>query len=293
MSDFTFTHQIPLTLEPEGPKSCTPPELVQDMKDKGLVECSSFMITPENDHLYENFSKLHKLAHQGRKADGEPLPGGWGTEKSVTYTPEMTGCSPTMEEILQLVKWGVVFHGKIVCTGGEVYNADMAREIEELDTPGSEDLFKKYPKVWYRQEHIAKSSIHGVDVRKPAGSPDPESPGGGRQHFITEKVLKPPDSLTLSEEGSLESGFPSGEYKKKNQDFSRGHISICDNRDCCMISHVFLGLYNAGSLPHEKENVYSKENFEKFLRERVIYSRKDEQNGNMDLCYPCLYKASK
>jgi len=144
--------------------------------------------------------------------------------------------------------------------------------------------------MWYHQAHIAKSSIHGVDVRRPWGEPDPNSPGGGRQHWLTETVLKPPDSFTLSEEESLESGFSAGTYEKKDQDFTRGHISLCDNRDCCMVSHVFLGLYNGGSLPEEKNSgVYSKGNFEKFFKERVIYSRKDEQNGNLDLCYPCLY----
>jgi len=195
-----------------------------------------------------------------------------------------------LRKIPQLVNWGVVFYGKIVCTGGEVYNADMAKEIEDLDTPRSDELYEKYQKMWYHQAHIAKSSIHGVDVRRPWGEPDPNSPGGGRQHWLTETVLKPPDSFTLSEEESLESGFSAGTYEKKDQDFTRGHISLCDNRDCCMVSHVFLGLYNGGSLPEEKNSgVYSKGNFEKFFKERVIYSRKDEQNGNLDLCYPCLY----
>ena len=43
---------------------------------------------------------------------------GWGTEEGKLYTPDMTGCLPLQEEVVNLSMKGYIDRGKIVCQRG-------------------------------------------------------------------------------------------------------------------------------------------------------------------------------
>ena len=57
-------------------------------------------------------------------------------------------------------------------------------------------------------------------------------------------------------------------------------VKLCDNHKCCISSHIVLELAMNG-------HAYSKEII-KFHKNRPIYTKKDEFNGNFDICYFCI-----
>ena len=131
-----------LTLEPiedpESPRSspdlggirwATPsPEFERDEFRENICRQDgreTLRITAKNRNKMKNIKFL-------RKRHGE----GWGTETGITYTPEMTGCVPTKDEILSLRLEKFEFRGIIVCEDGGVYNADMERELVDAIVNG-------------------------------------------------------------------------------------------------------------------------------------------------------------
>ena len=57
-------------------------------------------------------------------------------------------------------------------------------------------------------------------------------------------------------------------------------VKVCDNHKCCISSHIALELAMC-------DHTYSKEII-KFHKDRPIYTKKDEFNGNFDICYLCI-----
>jgi hypothetical protein len=110
---------------------------------------------------------------------------------------------------------------------------------------------------------------------------------------------------------------PAGEYKKipKNSSwtsFGIKNVVMCDNPDCCRMSmfthrichavEMQLNVNGHDQRPNLPINaVYgqigplqfcrgSYESMTNFLNDRLMYRKKDEINGNFDICYHCLHK---
>tara|TARA_Y100000817_G_scaffold119229_1_gene93457 strand:- start:755 stop:1495 length:741 start_codon:yes stop_codon:yes gene_type:complete len=222
------------------------------------------------DRRYTNFTKLWSLAIEGRcgrRERGKPLPGKWATEKDKIYTPKDSGCIPNLEEIMAIKKTGIKLYGKIVMKNGVIFNADAERELESMDQKKKKEYLDHYMEQFEKYYKLRKSS----------GKLWPDD---NKDLWYHNKSS--PNTIDIS---PGEHNFPSGTYHLNEEsshdpDSEIEGVKLCDNHKCCISSHIALELAMNG-------HTYSKEII-KFHKNRPIYTKKDEFNGNFDICYFCI-----
>ena len=285
----------------------------EDFVPKGFHENSrcqetgGIKITEENKHLHKNIEFL-------RRRYGE----GWATEESVTYTFEMTGCVPTQDEILSLsLQQGINLRGKIVTEGGSVHDADTQNEIESILQNQNPIVIQRLVFQYNDQyQHFIRTSdqtpppIHEIKesdviiakVKIDYEADDETNITIRRGEFVVIKEKPNVDwwrgyvegrsdnvGLFPSQFVEVMGNIPKGEYKlkeittKKSQD-GLTMFSMCDVKKCCLMGHLMIMLA-AGAMPERDKQLGLK-----FIKERPMYKKKDEVNGNFDICYHCLSK---
>tara|TARA_B100000519_G_C14198538_1_gene416686 strand:- start:222 stop:1124 length:903 start_codon:yes stop_codon:yes gene_type:complete len=273
---------IYLDIIPEGQQFPPPPppprpkklsiqeEFEKDLKKRGMIPLSIPPSAKPGDRRYTNFTKLWSLAIEGRcgrRERGKPLPGKWATEKDKIYTPKDSGCIPNLEEIMAIKKTGIKLYGKIVMKNGVIFNADAERELESMDQKKKKEYLDHYMEQFEKYYKLRKSS----------GKLWPDD---NKDLWYHNKSS--PNTIDIS---PGEHNFPSGTYHLNEEsshdpDSEIEGVKLCDNHKCCISSHIALELAMNG-------HTYSKEII-KFHKNRPIYTKKDEFNGNFDICYFCI-----
>ncbi len=260
-------------------------------------------------------NKLKNLEHLHEKF----ISGEWASKAGVTYTHDVSGCIPTCEEMMSLFARGLDLKGKIVYENGGVVDEDKSNEIEKLwarfVSPCISDLssdLKQVPvlvqtgRLFKKQkEHI---DFHNAMCRRHAGR------------------LGAPERMRVDGPGifgqmktmvGMDFHPPAGEYEQipdNAQWTSYGvrKVVMCDVPDCCRMSHFTVKIVGGVELQlrangHEHRpdipinGIYARlgpldiprgsyEAMTDFLLDRLMYRRKDEINGNFDICYQCLHK---
>ena len=254
-------------------------------------------------------NKLKNLEHLHRKF----ISGEWASKPGVTYTHDSSGCIPTKEEIIALSIRGLVLKGKIVFEGGGVVESDKGNDIENLwkdfltgrgwggGIPALVQTGRLFKKL---TEH---NNFHLQMCRR------------------TER-LTAPERMRVDEPGvfdqvktmvGMDFHPPAGEYEQIPdnstwESFGARNVVMCDNPDCCRMSHFAMKIVGEVELQlrangHEQRpnipinGVYARigpldfcrgsyEAMTNFLLDRLMYRKKDEINGNFDICYQCLHK---
>ena len=254
-------------------------------------------------------NKLKNLEYLHRKF----ISGEWACEPGVTYTHDSSGCIPTKEEIIALSIRGLDLKGKIVFEGGGVVESDKGNEIEKLWTDfltagvslrGSSALIQTGRLFKKQKEHI---DFHLQMCRR------------------TER-LTAPERMRVDEPGvfdqvknmiGMDFHPPAGEYEQISdnsrwESFGVRNVIMCDNPDCCRMSHFTMNIVGEVELQlrangHEHRPnipinaIYARigpldicrgsyEAMTDFMLDRLMYRKKDEINGNFDICYQCLHK---
>ena len=229
-------------------------DFVEERFHQNREEDGGIKITEEIKKKYGNMEHLEKIH----------IEEGWATEEDKLYTPDMTGCLPTQEEILNLSMKGYIVRGRIVCHKGIVMNTDLQYQLETL---GPDQLMK------YSQEFY-KDILEGTDLQK----------------WWT------PDSYNLSEKYKwvLDGKFcpPLGEYHLKEKMFQKNEegftmYSMCDNPECLKKSSLSMNVCAMGELPLPIKN-----HTMNYIKTRKIYTKKDDFYGNTDICQLCFEKNS-
>lgn len=124
------------------------PETIIVKEGVELSRCPSFMVTPENEHLYPNLDYFMDLVHSGdgiwsyfigNEEGKEPAPSTWGTDMEDTYDKyhpsNPLGLQPTFHEIDVMVN---------------VFGSKPFGEIEFLDTRKCEENppLRKMKFIW-------------------------------------------------------------------------------------------------------------------------------------------------
>ena len=278
----TSPKEVYLDIIPEGQQFPPPPppprpkklsiqeEFEKDLKKRGMIPLSIPPSAKPGDRRYTNFTKLWSLAIEGRcgrRERGKPLPGKWATEKDKIYTPKDSGCIPNLEEIMAIKKTGIKLYGKIVMKNGVIFNADAERELESMDQKKKKEYLDHYMEQFEKYYKLRKSS----------GKLWPDD---NKDLWYHNKSS--PNTIDIS---PGEHNFPSGTYHLNEEsshdpDSEIEGVKLCDNHKCCISSHIVLELAMNG-------HAYSKEII-KFHKNRPIYTKKDEFNGNFDICYFCI-----
>ena len=272
-------------------------------------------ICPVTHGLKESFhrNKLKNLGNLHEKF----ISGEWASKSGVIYTHEDAGCIPTKEEMASLTLQGLELKGKIVYEDGVIMDIDKSNEINKVWMAflmaGRNDLadlqnisaLRQSRSLFNKQkEHI---DFHLEMCRR------------------TER-LTAPERMRVDEPGifdqvktmvGMDFHPPAGEYEQipKNSSwtsFGTRNVVMCDNPECCrmssftnMICHAVETQLQANG--HEQRpnlpinGVYSQigplqfcrgsyEAMTNFLLDRLMYRKKDEINGNFDICYQCLHK---
>ena len=274
--------EVYLDIIPEGQQFPPPPppprpkklsiqeEFEKDLKKRGMTPISTPSSIKPGDKRYTNFTKLWSLAIEGRcgrMERGKPLPGKWATEKDKIYTPKDSGCIPNLEEIMAIKKTGIKLYGKIVMKNGVIFNADAERELESMDQKKKKEYLDHYMEQFEKYYKLRKSSGKFW-------------PDDNKDLWYHNKSS--PNTIDIS---PGEHNFPSGTYHLNEEsshdpDSEIEGVKLCDNHKCCISSHIALELAMCG-------HTYSKEII-KFHKNRPIYTKKDEFNGNFDICYFCI-----
>ena len=193
------------------------------------------------------------------------------TEKDKIYTPKDSGCIPNLEEIMAIKKTGIKLYGKIVMKNGVIFNADAERELESMDQKKKKEYLDHYMEQFEKYYKLRKSSGKFW-------------PDDNKDLWYHNKSS--PNTIDIS---PGEHNFPSGTYHLNEEsshdpDSEIEGVKLCDNHKCCISSHIALELAMSG-------HTYSKEII-KFHKNRPIYTKKDEFNGNFDICYFCINNLS-
>ena len=280
--ELTSPKEVYLDIIPEGQQFPPPPppprpkklsiqeEFEKDLKKRGMIPLSIPPSAKPGDRRYTNFTKLWSLAIEGRcgrRERGKPLPGKWATEKDKIYTPKDSGCTPNLEEIMAIKKTGIKLYGKIVMKNGVIFNADAERELESMDQKKKKEYLDHYMQQFEKYYKLRKSSGKFW-------------PDDNKDLWYHNKSS--PNTIDIS---PGEHNFPSGTYHLNEEsshdpDSEIEGVKLCDNHKCCISSHIVLELAMNG-------HAYSKEII-KFHKNRPIYTKKDEFNGNFDICYFCI-----
>ena len=252
------------------------------------------------------------------------ISGEWASNSGVTYTHDSSGCIPTKEEIIALSIRGLDLKGKIVFENGGVSQSDKDNEIEKLWTDfltagvslrGSSALIQTGRLFKKQKEHI---DFH-LQMCRIATAHRP----GHYRKSLTEEY---PSKMRVDEPGifdqvktmvGMDFHPPAGEYEQipdnsSWESFGVRNVVMCDNPDCCRMSHFTMKIVGEVELQlrangHEQRPnlpinaVYARigpldfcrgsyESMANFLLDRLMYRRKDEINGNFDICYQCLHK---
>ena len=290
----------------------------EDFVPKGFHENSrcqetgGIKITEENKHLHKNIEFLKRRYEEG-----------WATEDGVTYTFEMTGCVPTQDEILSLsLHQGINLRGRIVTEGGSVHDADTQNEMDNILQNQNSIVIQRLVfqyndqyQHFLRTSHQTPPSTHEIKesdviLAKVLVDYEPHGEFGGltditirRGEFVVIKEKTNVDWWTGYVEGRRDNvglfpsqfvevmgNIPKGEYKlkevttKKSQD-GLTMFSMCDVKQCCLMGHLMIPMLASGAMPERDKQLGLK-----FIKERPMYKKKDEVNGNFDICYHCLSK---
>jgi len=230
-------------------------DFVEGRFHQNREEDGGIKITEETKKKYGNMEHLEKIHVEE----------GWATEEGKLYTPDMTGCLPIQEEIINLSMKGYIVRGRIVCQNGIVMNMDLQHQLETL---GPVQLME------YSQE-FHKDILEGT----------------GLQKWCT------PDSYHLSEKYKwvLDEKFcpPLGEYHLKEKMFKKNEegytmYAMCDNPECLKKSALSMNMCAMGVLPLPIKNHIM--NY--MMKTRKIYTKKDDFYGNTDICQLCFKKNS-
>ena len=264
--------QFPPPPPPPRPRKPSPQEeLEKHLKERGMTPVSNPSFTKPGDKKYTNFTKLWSLAIEGRcgkRERGTPLPGKWATEKDKIYTPKDSGCIPNIEEIMAIKKTGIKLYGKIVMKHGVIFNADAERELESMDQTKKKEYLDFYMQQFEKYYKLRKNS----------GSSGRFWPDDNKD--LPNSSIRPTVIIWVGKHN-----FPSGTYHLNEEsshdpDSEIEGVKLCDNHKCCISSHIALELAMSG-------HTYSKEII-KFHKDRPIYTKKDEFNGNFDICCLCI-----
>jgi hypothetical protein len=195
------------------------------------------------------------VSHLIQKYDNE----GWAQEEGEIYKEEMPdGQLPTIEAITGVVRSGRKMAGRIIMTNYDVYDADSQNKLETLT---DQDI--------YRLDEMLSSKMDWQDDRNKAGW-----------------VI--PDSITLTDDVEYETlRIGAGEYKLL--DSEKASSKFCDEPTCVLMSMLQYGYCQWGDYddrPEEKARIMN------YFKTRTMYQRKDEVNGNCDICHYCLTLAS-
>lgn len=240
----------------------TDPDFVPEgFHENGRNDDGTIKVTDNNAHLYRDVDHLVKMHMEGL----------WGNTPGVTYSQDSAKCPdgrvPSSSAVNSLsLHEGVNLRGRIVCAEGKVHDADTPLLLEKLSTEPNDPAVIMVPETY--QKALT---------------------------FEERVTLQVPDSITISEEQSLNTRdrvleslqVPSGEYTqmpsyKTNED---GHTmyALCDEPKCCLMNHAFLGLAAVGMLPPPIQIQTMK-----YFKERTMYTKEDQVNGNFDVCHRCL-----
>lgn len=215
-------------------------------------EDGGIKVTEEIKSKYENMEYLVKIHVED----------GWGTEEDKLYTPDMTGCLPHQEEVLNLSMKGYVVRGKIVCQRGIVMNMDLQHQLESLGQLEVNEYFQEF-----------NADIEESELLKRYSTPDAYTLSEKYQWVLDETFCPPVGEYTLKEK----------KFEKKEEGFTA--FAMCDNPKCLIKSALALNICAMGLFPEEVKGKIMD-----FIKTREIYSKKDDFYGNTDICQLCFEK---
>ena len=195
------------------------------------------------------------VSHLIQKYDNE----GWAQEEGKIYKEEMPdGRLPTAEAITGVVRSGRKLAGRIIMTNHDVHDADSQNKLETLTYQDVEIL-----------DADLSSKMDWQDSRNATG-------------------LKIPDSITLTNDVEYKTvRVGAGEYKLL--DSEEASSKFCDEPTCVLMSMLQYGYCQWGDyddMPEKKARIVN------YFKTRTMYQRKDEVNGNCEICHYCLTLAS-
>jgi hypothetical protein len=219
-------------------------------------EDGSIKVTENNHHLYQDNEHLVHMFKRGL----------WACDEGVTYTPHEANCPedriPTIEAMNSLsFRSDITFKGRIVCEGGQVFDADTQHIMKELG---------KTP------QHPRESTI-GPTFQKAM-----------EFHRVNHYQESLPRSITVSQKQSDVAGIPCGEYIRKEMCCKKGEdglllFALCDVPDCCLMNHVMLGICASNMMDPVSQQMTTD-----YFKERTMYKIEDDVNGNFDICQMCI-----
>tara|TARA_Y100001958_G_scaffold153035_1_gene139985 strand:- start:1174 stop:2316 length:1143 start_codon:yes stop_codon:yes gene_type:complete len=219
---------------------------------------------------------------------------GWGTQPGIIYNRENTrladGCRlPTHEILMSLSLKGVELYGKILMKTDSgkivVYDADSDREVENL---GQKDM----PIIMSRLV-IRKEWEKGV-ASDPRFVPEVIDVKEDFNEFQeTGYGIDPTTGLLNGKIHSQNFKIPKGVYKKKKRTFKRhdsgiAMFSCCDEPSCCVMTKAVINICASGQIPCDQNREIME-----FIKNRIMFEKIDDINGNVDMCYHCLSKTRK
>jgi hypothetical protein len=268
---------------PTDPIPVTDPNFVPEgFHEKCRDETGGIRITEQNKHLFQDIEHLIRIHKEE----------GWATEKGITYTCDMSRCpdgrAPTHETLTSMKLMGLKLKGRIIMVEGNVMDCDTENSMETLGQEEMIKLFDVYREASVWERHGGRRK----EIRTPGGSDVAawmDMPSSAElQGTLVTSVIDPEPSITITEDQSFNSNIPVGEYHlkdittKKNMDGLTCY-SMCDEPECCLMSHVMMMGCAGGSIPQDQTD-----SIMKFFRERKMYKTLDPINGNFDICYRCI-----
>ena len=259
-------------------------------------------------------NKLKNLEYLHRKF----ISGEWASKSGVTYTHDVSGCIPTCEEMMSLFLRGLDLKGKIVYENGGVVDEDKSNEIEKLwasfVSPCISDLssdLKQVP-VLVQTGRLFKKQKEHIDFHNAMCRRTERLAASERMRVDEPGVFDKMKTMV-----GMDFHPPAGEYEQIPDNsswtsYGVRKVVMCDVPDCCRMSHFTMKIVGGVEMQlrangHEQRpnipinGVYcrlgpldiprgSYEAMADFLLGRLMYRRKDEINGNFDICYQCLHK---
>uniref|UniRef100_A0A6C0D047 Uncharacterized protein n=1 Tax=viral metagenome TaxID=1070528 RepID=A0A6C0D047_9ZZZZ len=191
------------------------------------------------------------VLHLIQKYDNE----GWAQEEGKIYKEEMPdGRLPTIEAITGVELSGRELAGRIIMRNYDVHDADSQKKLKTLT---DQDI--------YRLDEELCSRMDWQDEMNAAGWANL-------------------DSITLTQDVEDETlRIGAGEYKLL--DSEKASSKFCDEPTCVLMSMLQYGYCHWG---YYDDRPQKKARIMKYFNTRTMYQRKDEVNGNCDICHYCL-----
>ena len=230
----------------------TDKDFVDEKFHENREEDGGIKITEENKARYGNMEHLEKIHVED----------GWGTEEGKLYTPDMTGCLPLQEEVVNLSMKGYIVRGKIVCQRGIVMNMDLQHQLESLGQQQSVKYFQEF-----------NADIEESKLLKSHSTPEEYTLSEKYPWILDDTFCPPVGEYTLKEK----------KFEKKEEGFTM--YAMCDNPKCLLKSTLAMNVCALGVIPGE-----IKSKIMEFIKTREIYSKKDDFYGNTDICQLCFEK---